>query len=61
MIDAGDGTFEKRLNEGRCPACTGTLIVEKNRLDCSICSLSITNVEISGDKVLTIKTKDRIK
>ena len=61
MIDQGDGTFQKRINEGRCPACKGTLIVKENRLDCSICTLSITNVHKDGDNVLTIKNDDRIK
>lgn len=61
MIEEGDGTFQKRIDEGRCPSCRSHLIVAENRLDCSVCNLSITNVEISGDNMLTIKNKERIK
>lgn len=61
MIDQGDGTFQKRINEGRCPSCKSELIVKENRLDCSVCTLSITNVHKDGDNVLTIKNEKRIK
>ena len=37
----GDGTFQKRIDEGRCPACTGSL---RDNGSCSVCSLTITDM-----------------
>jgi hypothetical protein len=56
MSETGDGRFAEKINEGRCPACKSQLIVDENRLNCSVCSLSIINVQKSGDKVLTDKS-----
>ena len=44
MISEGDGTFERRLSEGRCPKCD-TALPELNQLywpiRCSHCDLVI--------------------
>ena len=37
----GDGSFQKRIDEGRCPACTGAL---RDNGSCSVCSLTITDM-----------------
>lgn len=41
MITEGDGSFERRLREGRCPKCTGVLEKEGDVARCRVCSLSI--------------------
>lgn len=58
MTQEGDGRFQEKLQEGRCPSCKSVLYVKENRLDCAVCSLSIINVHKSGDNVLTIKDRD---
>lgn len=61
MISKGDGSFEKKINEGRCPSCSCALYVEENRLDCAVCGLSIINVEKSGDYLLITNADDDIQ
>lgn len=51
-MQKGDGSFEKRLQEGRCPSCRSELIIREKRLDCSVCALSVINVEKNGDYVV---------
>ena len=41
MIVVGDGSFERRLREGRCPKCTGYLEKDGDGAWCGICKLSI--------------------
>lgn len=44
MIEQGDGTFERRLSQGRCPKCD-TALPELNQIywpvRCSCCDLVI--------------------
>lgn len=45
MIDPGDGTFERRLSQGRCPKCD-TALPDLNQIywpvRCSNCDLEIS-------------------
>lgn len=41
MIIEGDGSFERRLKEGRCPKCTGYLERDGDSAWCGVCKLSI--------------------
>jgi len=45
MIIEGDGTFEKRLDEGRCPKCDCATLKKCGfgRLKCSTCTLVVDN------------------
>jgi Zn finger protein HypA/HybF involved in hydrogenase expression len=59
MIHKGDGSFEQKIQDGRCPNCESVLYVLENRLDCRVCGLSIINVYKDGDNVLTSKVNQR--
>ena len=61
MINKGDGSFEQKIQDGRCPNCESSLYVMENWLDCEVCGLIIINVHKDGDNVLTSKINDRIK
>lgn len=52
MIVMGDGSFERRLKEGRCPKCTGYLKKDGDDAWCSLCNLSIHDgSRANSDKV----------
>ncbi len=43
MIEAGDGSFAKRLNEGRCPKCETSLPSKTTKnVQCGSCKIIIS-------------------
>ena len=47
ILEAGDGTLQKRLDAGRCPKCDITLppINDKGCVQCLVCKLQIAGVK----------------
>lgn len=56
MIEPGDGTMQRRLDAGRCPACnTASLVVTHlgasyDAFQCRICNLKIKNCKDDGNE-----------
>ena len=52
MIDEGDGSFERKLNNRQCPRCRSAIVlrrddVHKREFDCTVCNLKI--IDVKGD------------
>jgi len=52
MIDEGDGSFERKLNNRQCPRCRSAIRVvrdeaHKREYDCTVCNLKI--IDVKGD------------
>jgi len=47
ILEAGDGTLQKRLDAGRCPKCDVTLppVNDKGWVQCRVCKLQISGVK----------------
>jgi len=43
VIIEGDGTWNKMINEGRCPRCFSMINEENKWFVCDVCSLQINN------------------
>jgi len=45
ILEAGDGTLQKRLNAGRCPKCDIQLppVDDKGWVQCRVCKLQISS------------------
>ena len=52
MIDEGDGSFERKLNNNQCPRCRSLIVVKrdekhKREYQCTACNLKI--IDVKGD------------
>lgn len=52
MIDEGDGSFQRKLNNSQCPRCRSLIVLRrddahKREYECSACKLRI--VDVKGD------------
>ncbi len=47
ILEAGDGTLQKRLDSGRCPKCATKLppVNDKGWVQCWVCKLQISGVK----------------
>lgn len=45
MIDQGDGSMARRLQDGTCPRCHAQLKQDKEVLVCEVCELEIKGVK----------------
>jgi hypothetical protein len=47
ILEAGDGTLQKRLDAGRCPKCDVTLppVNDMGCVQCWVCKLQISGVK----------------
>lgn len=55
MIDEGDGSFERKLNNRQCPRCRSAIVLrrddaQKREYDCSVCSLKIIDVKRDDER-----------
>lgn len=55
MIDEGDGSFERKLNNRQCPRCRSAIVLrrddeQKREYDCSVCNLKIIDVKRDDER-----------
>ncbi len=55
MIERGDGSMQRRLDDGRCPSCSTALDFvaghdDRTQYACPVCQLRISYFEESDDE-----------
>ena len=55
MIDEGDGSFQRKLDNGQCPRCRSAIVMRREtdtlcEYSCSVCSMKIIDVKGKDDE-----------